>query len=67
MAAAFVSGVAALLFQAFPEATAGQVADAIIGSCTPLVDTKPLWQGKGLIDPERALKRLEELVKQTSL
>jgi subtilisin len=58
MAAAHVAGVAALLFQAKPDATAGEVEEAILGTCTPLPGCDEGRCGRGLVYPARALEAL---------
>lgn len=55
MAAAHVAGVAALLFQAKPEATAAEVEDAILTTSTPLPESSEERCGRGLINPLKAL------------
>jgi len=55
MAAAHVAGVAALLFQAKPEATAADVEEAILTTSTPLSETSEERCGRGLINPLKAL------------
>jgi subtilisin len=55
MAAAHVAGVAALLFQARADATAGQVEEAILTTCTPLPESSEERSGRGLINPLKAL------------
>jgi subtilisin len=58
MAAAHVAGVAALLFQAKPDATVDEVEYALLKSCLPLPDVDPQRMGCGLINPVGALERL---------
>lgn len=55
MAAAHVAGVAALLFQANPCATAAEVQQAILTTCTPLPGCSEERSGRGLINPLKAL------------
>lgn len=55
MAAAHVAGVAALLFQAKPEATAAEVEDVILTTSTPLPESSEERCGRGLINPLKAL------------
>lgn len=58
MAAAHVAGVAALLFQAKPDATAEEVEEAILTTCTPLPGSNEERCGRGLINPVKALDAL---------
>jgi subtilisin len=58
-AAALVSGVAALLFEAKPDATPAKVTEAIKLSAKRLRETSPLRFGYGLIDARGALDLLE--------
>lgn len=58
MAAAHVAGVAALLFQAKPEATVEEVEQALLTSCLPLHDVDPHRVGCGLVNPVGALDAL---------
>ncbi len=58
MAAAHVAGMAALLFQARPEATVVEVEEAILTTCTPLSDFSEERSGRGLINPVKALDAL---------
>jgi subtilisin family serine protease len=55
MAAAHVAGVAALLFQAKPEATAADVEEAILTTAAPLPGSSGERCGRGLINPLEAL------------
>lgn len=55
MAAAHVAGVAALLFQAKASATAREVEEAILTTCTPLSGSSKHRCGRGLINPAKAL------------
>lgn len=56
MAAAHVAGVAAILFQAKPDATPEEVQEAIQLTCTPLLDSSERRSGKGLVNPVKALE-----------
>lgn len=57
-ACAFVAGVAALLFQAYPDATLEQVEWALTASSRPL-DPEHAHRGRyGIVDPEAALELL---------
>jgi subtilisin len=58
MAAACVAGVAALLWQACPDATVYEVERALLDSAEPLPDAPPERQGRGLVNPLGALQRL---------
>jgi subtilisin family serine protease len=58
MAAAHVAGVAGLLFQAKPQASALDVEDAILTTCTPLPESSEERCGRGLINPLKALDAL---------
>lgn len=58
MAAAYVAGVAALLFQARPDASAEEVERALLDSAAPLPDAPPERQGRGLVCPPAALELL---------
>jgi subtilisin len=58
MAAAHVAGVAALLFQAKPEASVEEVENALLKSCLPLPDVDPQRVGCGLVNPVGALEIL---------
>jgi subtilisin family serine protease len=58
MAAAHVAGVAALLFQAKPDATAAEVQDAILTTCTPLPESSEERSGRGLVNPLGAIDAL---------
>jgi len=55
MAAAHVAGVAALLFQAKPDATAAEVEEAILTTSTPMPESSDERCGRGLINPLKAL------------
>lgn len=58
MAAAHVAGVAALLFQAKPDATVDEIETALLKSCLPLPDADPRRVGWGLVNPVGALELL---------
>lgn len=58
MAAAHVAGVAALLFQAKPDATVDEIEKALLKSCLPLPDADPRRVGCGLVNPVGALELL---------
>jgi subtilisin family serine protease len=58
MAAAYVAGVAALLFQACPNATVGEVERALFDSAEPLMGVPHNRQGRGLVNPLGALQLL---------
>lgn len=58
MAAAYVAGVAALLFQARPEASAEEVEQAILTTCTPLAGSGGQRYGRGQINPLPAVEAL---------
>jgi subtilisin family serine protease len=58
MAAAHVAGVAALLYQARPQATPEEVEDAIVNTCTPLPEVGEHRCGRGLINPVMALEAI---------
>jgi subtilisin family serine protease len=60
MAAACVAGVAALLFQARPDASVDEVERALLGSAEPLVGVPAERQGCGLVNPLGALQLLLE-------
>lgn len=61
MATPHVAGVAALLFQAKPDASVAQVEEAIQTTCTQLPSDPPLRYGFGLVNPSEALKKLKAL------
>lgn len=63
MATPHAAGVAALLLEARPQATARQLMDALKKSAEPLTGEPPLRHGAGLIGPARALELLEARVK----
>ena len=56
MAAAHVAGVAALLFQAKPGATAAEVEEALLATCEPLPESSENRCGRGLVNPVKALE-----------
>jgi subtilisin family serine protease len=58
MAAAYVAGVAALLFQARPDASVDEVERALLDSAERLVGAPPERQGRGLVNPLGALQLL---------
>ncbi|MBD2464232.1 S8 family serine peptidase [Oscillatoria sp. FACHB-1407] len=58
MAAAHVAGVAALLFQAKPDATVDEIEHALLKSCILLPDVDPQRMGCGLVNPVGALETL---------
>ncbi|MEU4222552.1 S8 family serine peptidase, partial [Actinoplanes sp. NPDC026623] len=60
MAAAHVAGVAALLFQARPDAGVADVERALVESARPLAGDRRARQGRGLVDPLGALRHLVE-------
>lgn len=60
MAAACVAGVAALLFQAYPDATPDAVAQALCASAEPLADAPLHRQGHGVANAAGALARLAQ-------
>lgn len=58
MATPHVASIAALLFQAKPQATVEQMQRALEATCTQLPGVGPLRQGFGLINPVAALAAL---------
>lgn len=58
MAAAFVAGLAALLFEAKPSASAEEVESAIIGSATPVSDDQRHRCAGGIVQPLAAVDAL---------
>jgi subtilisin len=59
MSTPHVAGLAAILFQARPEATPEAVRAAILASCSPMPNTLPRLQGAGLPSAPAALRSLE--------
>ncbi len=59
MATPHVAGLAALLWQAQPQATVDQVEAALFASCRPFPGIPASRQGRGLPDPQVALEKLE--------
>jgi subtilisin family serine protease len=59
MAAPHIAGLAALLKEAVPTATAAQLRDAIIASCRPVAAAPPARYGAGLPDADNALAHLQ--------
>lgn len=66
MAAAFVAGVAALLREAHPEATAARVEAALLATARPLSKGRRLRARAGIIDPQAALADLSAGNRTTS-
>ena len=58
MATPHVAGIAALLLQAKPSATAADLQQAILHSCKPITGEPPLRYGHGVVQPDQALKLL---------
>lgn len=58
MATPHVAGIAALLLQAKPSATAADLQQAILQSCKPITGEPPLRYGHGVVQPDQALKLL---------
>jgi subtilisin family serine protease len=58
MATPHVAGLAALLFQAKPNASVQAIERAIFRSCTPLSGTPPKRQGRGFPNGPTALAAL---------
>ena len=58
MATPHVAGLAALLWQAKPDATVNQIEKALFDSCRALPGTPATRQGRGVPDAARALARL---------
>jgi subtilisin len=61
MATPHAAGIAALLFQAKPDASVAQVEEAIQTTCTRLPNDTPLRYGFGLVCPHEALKKLKAI------
>ena len=59
MAAAYVAGVAALLFQAQPHATPSEVEAALLATCTPFSQSSEYRAGRGLVNPVEALNAIQ--------
>lgn len=55
MATPVAAGIAALIYQANPDLTPGQVMDLMLSTARPIADTTPLAQGAGLVDPVAAV------------
>jgi subtilisin family serine protease len=64
MAAAIVSGVAALLFSRFPDASAADVRAAIVTSCTPVADLVGRVECGGIVNAPAALATLAAMMAQ---
>ena len=62
MAAPIVSGVAALLFARYPEASAVQVKQAIVNSCTPVAELLGRVGCGGIVDAAAALTTLATML-----
>jgi subtilisin len=60
MAAPHISGLAALLWEAKPEATVGEIEEAILGSCRLPARAEPERANRGLANAGRALKLILE-------
>jgi subtilisin len=58
MATPHIAGIAALLFQAKPQATVTQVQQALVSTCIPLPNVPSLREGHGLVNPLAALNAL---------
>jgi subtilisin family serine protease len=58
MATPHVAGIAALLLQAKPSATAADLQQAILQSCKPINGEPPLRYGHGIVQPDQALNLL---------
>ena len=64
MASPHVSGTVALLWEAFPQATAGQIKEALYTTCQEIgPDFHNMHSGRGLIQPLAALRKLEAIVR----
>ncbi len=64
MAAPHASGLAALLWEAFPAATVDQIETAIYASCVRIGSMTEQRAGRGLPDGVKALAALQELVRR---
>ena len=63
MAAPHVSGTAALLWEAFPQASLDELKTAIYSTCLPLGQSfHNMHSGRGLLQPGAALGKLEKLI-----
>ena len=63
MAAPHVSGTAALLWEAFPQASLDEMKTAIYSTCLPLGPSfHNMHSGRGLLQPGPALRKLEKLI-----
>ena len=63
MAAPHVSGTAALLWEAFPQASLDEMKTAIYATCLPLGPSfHNMHSGRGLLQPGAALRKLEKLI-----
>lgn len=58
MASPMVAGTAALLLQARPDASPGEIKEVLMDTAAPLKDTSSALQGTGMIDPMPALQAL---------
>jgi subtilisin len=58
MATPHVAGLAALLLEAKPSATAAEIEEAILNSCKPISGEPPLRYGHGIVQSEEALGQL---------
>ena len=67
MAAPIVSGVAALLFSQYPDATAAQVKQAIVSSCTPARDLNGRVGCGGIVNAPAAQDALALMLGATQL
>ena len=66
MAAPHVSGTAALLWEAFPEASVTQIKQALCSTALRLGSTfQNMHSGHGLIQPLPALRKLEQIVSRS--
>ena len=67
MATPHVAGIAALLLEAKPSASAGEIQNAILNSSKPPSGEPPLRYGHGLVQPVDALALLLKMALPTSL